>query len=84
MESLCADVPLLVWPMIAEQRQNAKFVVEELRMGLRIRASDGTKHGLVKAEDVERLTRELLVKDKGIGRRLRRRLMSLRQPPGKQ
>jgi UDP-glucoronosyl and UDP-glucosyl transferase len=64
-ESLCAGVPLLVWPMMAEQRLNAKFVVEELRMGLRISASDGTKHGLVKAEDVERLTREFLVKDEG-------------------
>ncbi|KAF3325218.1 UDP-glycosyltransferase 90A1 [Carex littledalei] len=50
MESLCAGVPVFAWPMMEEQRLNAKFAVEELRMGLRIRASDGTKHGLVKAE----------------------------------
>ncbi|KAJ3699290.1 hypothetical protein LUZ61_002995 [Rhynchospora tenuis] len=66
MESMCAGVPVLAWPMMAEQRLNAKFVVEELRMGSRIRASDGTKNGLVKAEDIERLTRELLVGEKGM------------------
>ncbi|KAJ4763980.1 Glycosyltransferase [Rhynchospora pubera] len=66
MESMCTGVPVLAWPMMAEQRLNAKFVVEELGMGLRIRASDGTKNGLAKAEDIERLTRELLVGEKGM------------------
>ncbi|XP_078169033.1 UDP-glycosyltransferase 90A1-like [Carex rostrata] len=65
METLCAGVPVLAWPMIADQRLNAKFVVEELKMGLRIRASDGTKDGLVEAEEIERLTRELLVGEEG-------------------
>ncbi|XP_078169204.1 UDP-glycosyltransferase 90A1-like [Carex rostrata] len=54
METLCAGVPVLAWPMIAEQRLNAKFVVEELKMGLRIRASDGIKDSLVEAEEIER------------------------------
>ncbi|KAF3331485.1 UDP-glycosyltransferase 90A1-like protein [Carex littledalei] len=65
METLCAGVPVLAWPMIAEQRLNAKFVVEELKMGLRIRASDGTKDGLVEAAQIERLTIELLVGEEG-------------------
>lgn len=60
LESLCAGVPILAWPMMAEQHLNAKFVVDELRIGLRIRASDGTRNGLVKGEDLARMVNELV------------------------
>ncbi|KAJ3694794.1 hypothetical protein LUZ60_000171 [Juncus effusus] len=65
LESICFGVPVLSWPMIAEQRLNAKFVVEELKMGFRLRASDGTKEGLVKADDIEKLARELVLGEDG-------------------
>ncbi|XP_073010059.1 UDP-glycosyltransferase 90A1-like [Typha latifolia] len=65
MESMCMGVPILAWPMLAEQRLNAKFVVEELRMGIRVRASDGTKEGLVKGEDVEKMVRMLMAGEEG-------------------
>ncbi|XP_038982152.1 UDP-glycosyltransferase 90A1-like [Phoenix dactylifera] len=65
IEGISAGVPLLAWPMIAEQPTNAKFVADELRIGLRIRASDGTRDGLVRREDVERMVRELMLGEKG-------------------
>nr|XP_010913835.2 UDP-glycosyltransferase 90A1-like [Elaeis guineensis] len=65
LEGISAGVPLLAWPMIAEQPTNAKFVADELRIGLRIRASDGTRDGLVRREDVERMVRELMLGEKG-------------------
>ncbi|MQL96514.1 hypothetical protein Taro_029204 [Colocasia esculenta] len=47
LEGLSAGVPILAWPMIAEQPLNAKYVVEELGAGLRVRepaktAAEGT------------------------------------------
>ncbi|PSS20983.1 UDP-glycosyltransferase [Actinidia chinensis var. chinensis] len=36
LESLLAGVPILAWPMIAEQPLNAKFVVEGLKAGIRV------------------------------------------------
>src|SRR4051812_35296939 len=36
------------WPMMADQHLNAMFVVDVAGIGLRICASNGTKHGLVK------------------------------------
>lgn len=65
MESICCGVPMLAWPMLAEQPMNAKFVVDELGIGMRIRPRDGSKHGLVKGDDIEQLVRELLVGEKG-------------------
>ncbi|OAY65830.1 UDP-glycosyltransferase 90A1 [Ananas comosus] len=67
LESLSCGVPMLTWPMMAEQCLNAKFVVEELRAGLRLRlrpsgAADETS---VAAEDVERMAKELILGETG-------------------
>ncbi|KAK1296092.1 UDP-glycosyltransferase 90A1 [Acorus calamus] len=65
MESVCARVPLLAWPMMAEQFMNARLVVDELGIGLGVRARDGKRRGFVEAEEVERMVRELMVGEKG-------------------
>lgn len=61
LESVCAGVPILAWPMMAEQPMNAKLVVDELRIGVRVRSSDGTRYGLVKGEDLARMVRDLMI-----------------------
>lgn len=53
-ESICAGVPLLAWPMMAEQPLNAKLVTEELKIGLRIETEDGSVQGLVTREELTR------------------------------
>ncbi|CAM8888243.1 unnamed protein product [Rhodiola kirilowii] len=58
-ESLCAGVPILAWPMMAEQHLNARMVVEELKVGVRAETCDGTVRGFVKAEGVERSVNRL-------------------------
>ncbi|XP_058111739.1 UDP-glycosyltransferase 90A1-like [Magnolia sinica] len=66
MESVCAAVPILAWPMMAEQHLNAKMLVEELGIGLRIGAGHGEGgDGLVRSDDVEKMVRELMVGVKG-------------------
>nr|XP_010913834.1 UDP-glycosyltransferase 90A1-like [Elaeis guineensis] len=64
-EGISAGVPILAWPMIAEQGLNARFLVQDLGIGLRVRASDGTPQGLVKGEDLAKLVSELVDGEKG-------------------
>ncbi|KAG1326975.1 UDP-glycosyltransferase 90A1 [Cocos nucifera] len=64
-EGISSGVPILAWPMMAEQRLNARFLVQDLGIGLRVRASDGTRQGLVKGEDLVKLVRELVDGEKG-------------------
>ncbi|GAA0169913.1 glycosyltransferase [Lithospermum erythrorhizon] len=60
LESICAKVPIIAWPMMAEQPLNARMVVEELKIGLRIKTHDGSLEGFVKAEVLENMVRELM------------------------
>lgn len=60
IESICACVPILAWPMMAEQHLNARMVVEEIKMGIRVETCDGSVRGFVKAEGLEKTVRELV------------------------
>lgn len=60
MESVCASVPILALPLMAEQHLNARMVVDELGIGLRILATNGSVRGFVESKDVERMVRELM------------------------
>lgn len=51
-ESICAGIPLLAWPMMAEQPLNAKLVVEELKIGVRVETEDGSVKGFVTREEL--------------------------------
>ncbi|CAN8299891.1 unnamed protein product [Cochlearia groenlandica] len=64
-ESICAGVPLLAWPMMAEQPLNAKLVVEELKVGVRFETEDGTTNGFVKREELSRKVKELMEEEIG-------------------
>ncbi|KAH7524257.1 hypothetical protein FEM48_Zijuj06G0100100 [Ziziphus jujuba var. spinosa] len=45
LESVTAGVPILAWPMIAEQNLNAKFVVEGLGAGVGMRINEWESKG---------------------------------------
>ena len=60
LESVAAGVPLVAWPCEFEQPMNAKFVVDELRIGVRVHASDGAIGGLVKSEEITRAVKEVM------------------------
>jgi hypothetical protein len=68
LESISMGVPILAFPMAAEQKLNAKFVVEEIHVGLRVWPKDDEDNeggGLVVSGDVEVLTRELIFGEEG-------------------
>ncbi|KAF7112487.1 hypothetical protein RHSIM_RhsimUnG0224100 [Rhododendron simsii] len=65
LESICAKVPILAWPMMAEQHLNARMVVEELKVGLRVQTSNGSVRGFVKSEGLEKMAKELMEGEMG-------------------
>ncbi|KAG2323207.1 hypothetical protein Bca52824_016420 [Brassica carinata] len=64
-ESICAGVPLLAWPMMADQPLNAKMVVEEVKVGVRVETQDGSVQGFVTREELSQKIRELMEGETG-------------------
>ncbi|CAL5095919.1 unnamed protein product [Urochloa decumbens] len=69
LEAASAGVPMLCWPLYAEQRLNKVFVVDEMKAGVVV---DGYDEEMVTAEEVEKKLR--LVMESEEGERLRERL----------
>ncbi|XP_049396901.1 UDP-glycosyltransferase 90A1-like [Solanum stenotomum] len=65
LESICAKVPILALPFMAEQHVNARMVTEEIGVGLRIMPRNGSVRGFVEAEEVEKMVRELMEGERG-------------------
>ncbi|KAL5999870.1 hypothetical protein ACLOJK_034547 [Asimina triloba] len=62
LESLQAGVPMVAWPLYAEQRLNRVFLVEEAKLALPLKAD---KHGFVTASEVGKRVRELMESEAG-------------------
>ncbi|KAL6654853.1 hypothetical protein ACP70R_008318 [Stipagrostis hirtigluma subsp. patula] len=69
LEAITAGVPMLCWPLYAEQKMNKVFMVEEMRVGVEM---VGWKEGLVAAEEVEAKVR--LAMESARGEELRERV----------
>lgn len=68
LESITMGVPILAFPMAAEQKLNAKFVVDVIHMGLRVWPKEDAgkeSDGLVVSGDVQALARELIFGEEG-------------------
>ncbi|CAL5081256.1 unnamed protein product [Urochloa decumbens] len=66
LESITVGVPMVVWPMEFEQPVNARFVVDELKVGVRVHTNDGKFGSFVKSEEVTRVVRELMFGEAGV------------------
>ncbi|KAL6655740.1 hypothetical protein ACP70R_006566 [Stipagrostis hirtigluma subsp. patula] len=66
LESVTAGVPLAVWPMHADQPFNARFLVDELKIAVRIQTIDGTMRGLVTSDEVSRVVKILMLGEEGV------------------
>ncbi|KAL4577189.1 hypothetical protein LXL04_013293 [Taraxacum kok-saghyz] len=65
LESICSEVPILAWPMMAEQPLNARMVVEEIKIGLRVETCNGSVQGFVTSEGLKKTVKELMEGEKG-------------------
>ncbi|KAJ4729185.1 Glycosyltransferase [Melia azedarach] len=66
LESICAGVPILAWPMLAEQPLNARMIVEEIKVGLRVETCDGSVRGFVKWQGLQKTVKELMEGETGM------------------
>jgi len=72
LESVTNGVPLIAWPLYAEQRMNAALLAEELGMAVRPRVLPTKK--VVQREEIAEMVREVIVGD-----RVRERVKEIRQ-----
>uniref|UniRef100_A0A803M8D8 Glycosyltransferase n=2 Tax=Chenopodium quinoa TaxID=63459 RepID=A0A803M8D8_CHEQI len=75
IESICAGVPILAWPMMADQHLNAKMVAEEIEVGVRVETIDGSPRGFVKWDGLSKMVRELMEGD--MGKNVRKKVKEL-------
>ncbi|OVA02986.1 UDP-glucuronosyl/UDP-glucosyltransferase [Macleaya cordata] len=72
LEAVCAGVPMVAWPLYAEQRLNKPVLVEDMKLALPMEESEG---GLVSAVEVEKRVSELMDDSDEAGRAIRERVM---------
>ncbi|KAJ8621574.1 hypothetical protein MRB53_030103 [Persea americana] len=73
LEALCAGVPMVAWPLYAEQRLNRVVLVEEMGLAMPM---VGAEKGWVEAEEVEKRVRGLMESEEG--KALRERTAQMR------
>nr|QOL02399.1 (iso)flavone 7 and 3'-O-glycosyltransferase [Iris domestica] len=66
LEAVCSGVPMLGWPLYAEQRMNRVSLVEEAKVAV---AMEGCHNGLVSADEVETKIRRLM-ESRALGERM--------------
>ncbi|XP_028785468.1 UDP-glycosyltransferase 88A1-like [Neltuma alba] len=66
LEAVVAGVPMVAWPLYAEQRLNRVVMVEEMKIALWMReSSSSSEAGFVEAAEVEERITELMESEKG-------------------
>uniref|UniRef100_A0A0A9H5L5 Glycosyltransferase n=1 Tax=Arundo donax TaxID=35708 RepID=A0A0A9H5L5_ARUDO len=74
LEAIMAGVPMICWPLYAEQRLNKIHMVEEMKVGV---AVEGYDDEVVKADEVEAKVR--LVMESEEGEKLRERMATAKE-----
>ncbi|ESQ37758.1 hypothetical protein EUTSA_v10028623mg [Eutrema salsugineum] len=64
LESIVSGVPLIAWPLYAEQKMNAVLLTEDIHVALKVRARED---GIVGKEEVARVVKGLMEGEEGKG-----------------
>ncbi|WCJ35286.1 UDP-Glycosyltransferase superfamily protein [Euphorbia peplus] len=68
LESLSCGVPMIAWPLYAEQKMNASMLVEEVRVAVKMKAVSGADENgemVVERGEVERVVRVVMEGEEG-------------------
>jgi len=74
LESMVHGVPLITWPLFAEQRMNAVVMSEGVKVGVRPRVSE---NGLVERVEIVKVIKCLMEEEEG--REMRKRMKELKE-----
>ena len=66
LESIMNGVPMIAWPLYAEQKMNAAMLSEELGVAVRVKV---TQNGVVGREEILKLIKRVMVEKEGKGMR---------------
>ncbi|XP_072964859.1 UDP-glycosyltransferase 72B3-like [Typha angustifolia] len=75
LESVVNGVPMVAWPLFAEQKQNAVMLVDGI--GVALRPGARRADGVVEREEIARVTRELMEGEEGM--RVRTKVRELKE-----
>ena len=62
LEAICAGVPLVAWPLYAEQRFNKILLVEEIKIALPMDESEGR---FASSDEIERQVKQIITSEEG-------------------
>ncbi|XVF61985.1 hypothetical protein PTKIN_Ptkin08bG0179800 [Pterospermum kingtungense] len=75
LESIFNGVPLIAWPLYAEQKMNATLLDEELRIAVRSRTSPSK--GIVGREEIKSMVKKIMADEEGLAMRDRVKKLKL-------
>ncbi|GLT39082.1 hypothetical protein SLA2020_132900 [Shorea laevis] len=75
LESIMNGVPMVAWPLYAEQKMNAALLAEEIEVAIRPKQSPAGD-GVVGRKEVEKMVRKIMVEEEG--RAMRKRAVELK------
>ncbi|KAG9448407.1 hypothetical protein H6P81_014535 [Aristolochia fimbriata] len=76
LESVVKGVPLIAWPLYAEQKMNALMLVEDIKVAIRPEINQ-KKRGLVERHEIARVVKALMEGEEG--KKLRSRMRDLKE-----
>ncbi|KAI5421977.1 hydroquinone glucosyltransferase [Lathyrus oleraceus] len=74
LESMVNGVPLIAWPLYAEQKMNAILVSEEIKVGIRVNVGED---GLIEREEIASVVKRLMEGEDG--KKVRNNMMDLKE-----
>ncbi|KAK9985665.1 hypothetical protein SO802_030616 [Lithocarpus litseifolius] len=83
LEGICASLPMITWPLFAEQFYNEKFIVQVLKIGVSLGAefvvnwAEEEKFGVVMKKEEFKTAIDLLMEDGEAGQERRKRAKEL-------
>ncbi|PON67268.1 UDP-glucuronosyl/UDP-glucosyltransferase [Parasponia andersonii] len=78
LESVVNGVPVVAWPLYAEQKMNAIVLTQEMNVALRPKASE---NGVVKREEIAKVVKSIIEGEEG--KKLRNRIEELKEAAAK-
>jgi hydroquinone glucosyltransferase len=73
LESVVNGIPLIAWPLYAEQKMNAVMLTEDIKVAVRVKANE---NGVVGREEILKVTKALMEGEDG--KKLRSRMKELK------
>ncbi|KAM6600258.1 hypothetical protein CsatA_019867 [Cannabis sativa] len=78
LESVVSGVPLVAWPLYAEQRMNAFMLTHEIKVAIRPKVSE---NGIVQREEIAKVVKSLIEGEDG--KKLRNQMKDLKEAAAK-